>query len=387
MAGKIQVNPSVCFTLRKVERVHRNNYTMTKVICYLAQSGRDWGGASRVLFTNIRLLDRNRYTPLVLLPHPGRIIKELDSLGIRYRIWGRDHEPSNPIAYGRAVWRSLRMFRQEHVDVFHMNTYYWRPAEFVAAKLLHIPVLVHYHLVSKASGPVARQSDGIVAVSKYVAENSKPARAKKYVIHNALQLTPFDEAENIRSELGISNDAVVVTFVGQILAIKGIDMYLRMAQAIRHDNVRFLIVGACRDPDKFKGAYTESKLNEEIGGDGRIIYTGYRSDVLNIFKSSDIVVVPSQWDEPFGLINIEAGAAEKPVVATRVGGIPEIIDHGVNGFLVERDDLDGLCEHVSTLIENKQLRLDMGKRGREIVERKFTYKPIEDLQRLYDSLT
>jgi glycosyltransferase involved in cell wall biosynthesis len=360
---------------------------MAKVICYLAQSARDWGGASRVLFTNIRLLDRSRYTPLVLLPYPGKITEELDSLGVRYRIWGKEQEPGNPIAYGKAVWRSLRMFRQEHVDVFHMNTYYWRPAEFVAARLLHIPVLVHYHLVGKASGPVANLSDGIVAVSRYVAENSKPARAKKYVIHNAIQLTSFDEAKNIRSELGIPNDAVVVTFVGQILTVKGIDMFLRMTRAVRHNNARFLIVGACRDPDKYKGAYTESRLNEEIGGDGRIIYTGYRSDIPNIYTSSDIVVVPSQWNEPFGLINIEAGASGKPVVATRVGGIPEIIDHGVNGFLVEPDDIQGLCEHVSALIDNEQLRVDMGKRGREIVERKFTCKPIEDLQRLYDSLT
>jgi len=360
---------------------------MAKVICYLAQSARDWGGASRVLFNNIRLLDRSRYTPLVLLPYPGGIIEELDRLDIRYLIWGMEQEPGNPVAYARAVWRSLRMFRREHVDVFHINTYYWRPAEFVAAKLLHIPVLVHYHLVSKASGPVAHRSDGIVAVSRYVAENSQPARAKTYVIHNALQLTSFDEAKNIRSELGIPNEAVVVTFVGQILTVKGIDMFLRMARAIRHNNVRFLIVGACRDPDKFKGAYTESRLNEEIGGDERIIYTGYRSDVPNIYESSDIIVVPSQWNEPFGLINIEAGATGKPVVATRVGGIPEIIDHGVNGFLVEPDDINGLCEHVSTLIDNEQLRLDMGKRAREIVERKFTYKPIEDLQRLYDSLT
>jgi glycosyltransferase involved in cell wall biosynthesis len=268
-----------------------------------------------------------------------------------------------------------------------MNTYYWRPAEFVAARFLHIPVLVHYHLVAKASGPVSHLSDGIVAVSRYVAENSKSARARKYVIHNAIQLTSFDEAKNIRSELDISNDAVVVTFVGQILTVKGIDMFLRMTRAIRHNNVRFLIVGACRDSNKFKGAYTESSLNEAIGNDERVIYTGYRSDVQNIYASSDVVVVPSQWDEPFGLVNIEAGAAGKPVVATRVGGIPEIIDHGVNGFLVEPDDVKGLCEHVSTLIDNEQLRFEMGKRGREIVERKFTYKPIEDLQRLYDSLT
>ena len=128
-------------------------------------------------------------------------------------------------------------------------------------------------------------------------------------------------------------------------------------------------------------------MNEEISGDGRVTYAGYRTDVHSIYASSDIVVVPSQWDEPFGLINIEAGVAGKPVVATRVGGIPEIIEHGINGFLVARDDLDGLCHYVSQLIENKQLRSGMGRRARDIVERKFTTKPVEDLQHLYECLT
>jgi glycosyltransferase involved in cell wall biosynthesis len=229
--------------------------------------------------------------------------------------------------------------------------------------------------------------NGIIAVSRFVADHSLPESVAKHVVHNAVEVATFDAAQDIRDELGIPREAVVVTFVGQVRANKGIDLFLRMTRAIKDQNVRFLIAGGCRDPDKFEGSYSESRLTAEIGGDGRVIYTGYRADVQNIYAVSDIVVVPSQWDEPFGLINIEAGAAGKPVVATRVGGIPEIIEHGVNGFLVERDDLDGLCHFVSKLIENHELRVATGRRGRDIVEKNFSHKPIEDLQHVYDSLT
>ena len=96
--------------------------------------------------------------------------------------------------------------------------------------------------------------------------------------------------------------------------------------------VKYLIAGECRDPIKFHGAYTEDELRSKIAGDGRIKYAGYRTDVENIYRSSDIIVMPSRWGEPFGLINIEAGAAGKPMVSTRDGGIPEIIRHGENRF-------------------------------------------------------
>ena len=76
----------------------------------------------------------------------------------------------------------------------------------------------------------------------------------------------------------------------------------------------------------------------EILNDRRILYVGYRSDVENIYRSADILVMPSRWQEPFGLINIEAGAARRPMVASRVGGIPEVIRDGENGLLFDPND-------------------------------------------------
>src|SRR4029079_9670639 len=120
----------------------RMSQNSKKVICYLSAAAGDWGGASRVLFTNLRLIDRSRYEPLVLLPGDGPIIPLLNELGIRHAIWGKHHEPAGWVRDMRDVIRAARFFRRNGVDLLHINhANYWRPAEIVAARLLGIPVV------------------------------------------------------------------------------------------------------------------------------------------------------------------------------------------------------------------------------------------------------
>lgn len=205
-------------------------------------------------------------------------------------------------------------------------------------------------------------------------------------MHNIVDLERYDAATNIRAELGLDANDIVFSFIGQVREIKGVDTFIRLAHGVREKNVKFLIVGECRDPERFEGAYTEDRLRSEIAGDDRIKIVGYRSDVQNIYASSDVIVMPSRWEEPFGLINIEAGASSKPIIASKVGGIPEIIHHGENGFLFEKNDLNALTSYANQLINDGELRRQMGKRAREIVEERFTTAPIRTLEKIYDAL-
>lgn len=376
--------------MREVPAMHPKplHRARRKVICYVSSASGDWGGASRVLFTNIRLLDRERYEPIVMLPSEGPILPLLNDLGVRYVLWGRLHEPRNPFSYARDIFRAIRFFNAEGVDLVHLNhSNYWRPAEMVAARLLRIPVITHYHLAVRDPGPFVRLSSLIAAVSEYSAQHSLPADTPKIVIHNSVSLERFDAARDARDELALGKRAVVVAFIGQIRRMKGIDLFIRMAERIPGDHVRFLIAGECRDPARYDGAYSETSLREMIAGDPRIRYAGYRTDIEHLYRSSDIIVVPSRWGEPFGLVNIEAGAARKPIVATRDGGIPEVIRHGENGFLVERDDLAGLVHYTERLIADEALRRAMGERARRIVEERFTSLPVRKLEQAYDRLT
>ena len=81
------------------------------VVCFITNSAGDWGGASRVLFTNLRLIDRERLTPLLLLPRPGPIETELRQQGLRYYIWGPLTEPGKPLTYLRKFLRAWLFFR------------------------------------------------------------------------------------------------------------------------------------------------------------------------------------------------------------------------------------------------------------------------------------
>ncbi len=358
-----------------------------KVICYFATSAGDWGGASRSLFLLLKALDKDRFEPLVLYPSEGSTLPELDKRGIRYVIWGDMHEREGWLAYMVAHIKALTFFRKNKVDLIHINhSSYWRPAEIMAAKLLKIPVITHYRVINDSPSPYTKFSSLVVANSKYTADHSLPKEIPKAVMHNIVDLERYDNAKNIRDELGLSEDDIVFSFIGQVREIKGVDTFIKMAHKIDNKNVKFLIVGECRDPKKFEGAYTEEMLRTEINGDERIKIVGYRSDVENIYYSSDVIVMPSRWEEPFGLINIEAGASSKPIISSRVGGIPEIIRDGENGFLFEKGDADDFARCATKLINDPQLREQMGTRGREIVEEFFTAAPVRRLESIYEKM-
>lgn len=352
-------------------------------ICFFTNSCGDWGGASRVLYTNLWQLDTARLAPILVLPCSGPIEPELKAHGLRYEVWSAFTEPGSPVAYARALWKAWRFFRREQVDVIHVNgSNFWRPAELLAARLAGIPILAHYHVINHKPSPAMRWCRAAIAVSRYTADQSGPPTLAKPVIYNPISLERFDTGHSLRAELELAESDVVVAFLGQIREFKGVADFIAMARKITAPNARFLIAGECRNPDKFPGSYSPDDLVRLAEGDPRIRYIGYRKDVENVYHTADIVVVPSRWQEPLGLINLEAGACRKPVVATRVGGIPEVIEEGVNGYLVEPGDVDRMADRVASLIADPTLRSRMGDAGRSLVEQNYTSLPIRAFEKL-----
>jgi glycosyltransferase involved in cell wall biosynthesis len=353
-------------------------------IVFLGGTAGDWGGASRVLFNTLRMLDRSIFDPVVLLPRDGPAIGLLEQLAIEHLIWREAPEPSAGLfGYFRGVVGAMRMLRDRRAALLDVNFNHWRPADVLAAHILRIPIVTHFHLVTPRPGPFVRYSSAVTAVSRFSASGSTSFGRRLEVVPNTVVLDRFDRAADLRRELGLAAGDVVVSFVGQIRENKGIDSFLRMVHALPHADVRFLIAGECRDPRRFAGSYDRGRLEREIAGDRRVSYLGYREDVERIFRTTDILVVPSRWGEPFGLINIEAGAAGIPVVATRDGGIPEIICDGDNGLLVDVGDEHGLAAAVARLVDDPALRARLGLRARQVVEAEFTTAPVRRLERLY----
>jgi L-malate glycosyltransferase len=137
-------------------------------------------------------------------------------------------------------------------------------------------------------------------------------------------------------------------------------------------------------PEKISRLYIPQDLDRtsRVATPASAISAMYRKDVENVYHTADIVVVPSRWQEPLGLINLEAGACRKPVVATRVGGIPEVVVDGVNGYLVEPATLSHWPQRVAALIADPSLRARLGEAGRARVEQDFTTRPVKEFEAL-----
>jgi glycosyltransferase involved in cell wall biosynthesis len=105
------------------------------------------------------------------------------------------------------------------------------------------------------------------------------------------------------------------------------------------------------------------QLVQELNIIGNIRFLGRRSDVQTIIAASDVVVIPSVWEEAFGLIAAESMASARPVIASKIGGIPELIENGVNGFLVEPDNYYGLADALQRQLTNQNIKILFGNSG------------------------
>jgi glycosyltransferase involved in cell wall biosynthesis len=178
-------------------------------------------------------------------------------------------------------------------------------------------------------------------------------------------------AGGIRQEFGIPAEAPVCACIGRVVSGKGIDVYLRAARVLinQNRNVRFLMIGAHSVETNHK--FEMEELARELQLDGRFIFTGERHNVDEILHDIDIVVHPSLTE---GLSNVvlEAMAAGLPVVATRVGGNPELVQDRRTGVLVPPRNAAALAHAIGFLLDHPQIARQFGEAGRERIVQEFS---------------
>ena len=358
---------------------------MRVTIAYFLGAHEDWGGASRALLNFVRQIDRTRFRPIVLVTKRGPLVERLQSEGIEWLAWPTHDRGPNLVRYAADVWRAARFFRAHALQVLHINhgLIGWKPAEVLAARVLRIPIINHLHVAFEQPSSFIRYSASVVAVSQYVADHSESLGAPKCVIHNISDLQRFANGVSLRRELGYTDSDVIVAFLGQLIRVKGLEMFIDVATRVVDPHARFIVAGALRNT---QGAYTEDEVKELVGRDPRIRYLGFRTDVENLYATSDVVVMPSQWDEPCAMVLFEAAAAGKPVVATATGGTAEILRDGETGYLVERHDLEGMTARVARLVQDRELRNRLGEAASQLARRSLAVEPVRQLEGLYASL-
>jgi glycosyltransferase involved in cell wall biosynthesis len=211
---------------------------------------------------------------------------------------------------------------------------------------------------------------------------SLPVRRTR-VIYDAVEVPAADSWESkaaVRRELGVPDDCALVGMVARVAPVKD---YFTLADAAAlvlacHPDTRFLIVGDNSLEELNRNHYAEvvKKLNE-LGIADRFIFTGHRTDVPRLIAAMDLFVL-STHREGFPLSILEAMAMGKPVVATSVGGIPEIVTNGVTGYLHQHGNSQELADALLRLIENPEDARRMGATARENVLQNFSRQKFAD---------
>ncbi len=393
---------------RKPESVHKP----TKALFLTACGG--GGGAGRSLFYLLKHIDRALVEPLVVMPSSAAIRQRLHDQGVRTisspRLRERFHERRfggrgpwvMPFSYVRNGWDSIifvlqliRIVRSEAVAIIHCNHMMVKIMGIIAGLVTGRPVVLHCRTIyrgaaerllytSFAALPQVKQ---IIAVSHAAADNFRVLSRKVSVVYNGIDLEEHDperHAGKLRDELQIPEDTRVVGFLGRVVPWKGIHTFLAAAEQVLslRDNVLFVIVGG-----RPRGSGTTDRDDLELirarGLEGRVLLTGYKSDVGAYLKEIDIVVVPSVKPDPCPRTVIEAMAFGKPVVASAIGGIPELIQHEDTGVLVEPGDSGDLAGWVLRLIDDEKLAAGLGSRARNVALQRFdardTSRRVQDL--------
>lgn len=353
------------------------------------------GGAERMACEIAMGLDPERFERWFCATRraPTRLLDdELREAGVRYLALNRTRRSDV-----RAWWRLFRVLRTERIDVVHAHLFGSNASGSVLGRLARVPVVIaHEHTWSFEGAPlrkavdrhvVGRLADRIIAVSE--ADRRKMIEIERIpsdrisVIPNGIP--PFrHEQADVRLELGIPGDAPVVGIVAVVRAQKRIDRLVRAADLLRTEfpDLRVLVAGdgPAEEVERVRS------LVGELGLAAVVLMLGGRADVSAILSALDVGVLSSDF-EGLPLAVIEYMAAGLPVVATAVGGLPELVQDGETGLLVQDMTPEGLAAAIATVLRDRQLARRLGERGREIQQERFSLAAtIESVSRLYEEL-
>jgi glycosyltransferase involved in cell wall biosynthesis len=305
----------------------------------------------------------------------------------------------------KSAFQLKQAIKEYHVDLVHTGSATLIDGA-LAAKLAGIPHVWHIRETIEPNctltfvlGTGAARfliklfADRVLANSVAIAKPyilSEKDRQKVKVVYNGINLTPFNESfsrADLLHELDLPASGPIVGMVAQLVPLKRHEDFIRAAALINriHPQVYFVCIGG--NPH-LSDSYILSlkKLVADLGIEDRLIWLGHQNKIHRFFQALDIVVLPSQ-EESFGRVLVEAMAACRPVVATVVGGIPDIVVDGQTGYLVPVHQPQSLAEAILTLLQNPQLAHSMGQTGRRRVEAYFTEAQyINSVEAIYQEL-
>jgi glycosyltransferase involved in cell wall biosynthesis len=287
-----------------------------------------------------------------------------------------------------AFRRLLRLVREERIDLIHAHLTYAAIWAAVCSRLTGVPSIASLHVAppggkSKEASRdrlmrfvLNRWAASVIAVSDALRDDYLRGGGlmpeKIVAVQNGIELDRFRKdrdqcRQRITSEFGIPADAPLAVTVSVLRPGKGVEVLLDAVKPVlqRVPNAYFLIIG----DGSMRAEWAQ--LAERNGVSHRIRWAGYRKDVESLLAGCDLLVHPSLADA-FPTVLLEAMAAGLPIVATNVGGIPEIVEPGVTGRLVPAGDAEALATEVANLLQDSGMRRAMSEKAREVAMDRFS---------------
>ena len=359
------------------------------------------GGTERQLVETLRLLDRSKYELFVgCLKRRGPFLSDVEDMGIpivEYPTTSLRHRST-------LVWmgKLVDFLRSQKIDLVHSFDYYTNLFAIPAARWAGVPVVIASRrnlahnrsaLERAALGAVCRAAHGIVANSQAAAGvatgGANAGSSKVAIIYNAVnpgdyRTTPYNP--EMRAKLNLSVTAMIVGVLAALRPEKGHRTFLRAAAQVAaawnqpRRELRFVLIG--EGPEQM----ALQILARDLGITDRVVFTGDRRNITEWLSALNVVVLPSDAESLPNAV-LEAMASARPVIATRVGGVPEIVEEGVTGSMVPPGDPEAMAAAILRLISDEGLCRRMGAAARARIERDFTAsRAKEKLESFYDRL-
>jgi glycosyltransferase involved in cell wall biosynthesis len=308
----------------------------------------------------------------------------------------------------KSVRRLTQIIRTERPHILHTHTAKagaLARAAALAAGTARPPIIVHTfhgHVMKGYFGPsrtaffrrvertLARHSDVLVAVSPEVrdelVEHGIAPSEKFAIIRLGIPLDERlgDETADLdyRTLYGIGADAFVVGWVGRMTGVKDTGAVLEIVRAARERGVDAVLCMVGDGPDRER----LEQLAHDLGIARSTFFVGYQTDVAGYYRLFDAFLLPSV-NEGTPVSAIEALASGTPVVATRVGGVPDVVRDGIDGYLVEAGDTEAAADRLAELARDPELRARLGAAGNAHVRERYSVERlVDDVDRLYRSL-
>jgi glycosyltransferase involved in cell wall biosynthesis len=354
------------------------------------------GGTERQVLNLVQGLDRSRFdVEVACLKRWGALLPEIEASGVPIT------EYKTTSLYNHvAVWNQMRFLkhlRKRNVEIVHTYGFYSNVFAIPPARLAGAAAVLasirdtgeHLTPMQKRIEKLfCRMADCVVtnaeAVRKRLTNEGYDAE-KIVVIHNGIELTRYARKPNalgLHRELGVPSNTPLVAVFARLNELKGIEYFLQAVAGLikRFRNVRFLVVGDGASRPELE------KYAEHLGLNKHVVFLGFRLDVPTLLSEISVSVLPTLSE---GLSNslLEAMAASVPVVATRVGGNPEVVQEGITGLLAPPRDSEALARAIGQFLERPSLGREFGLAGRERVSREFGLeRMMRATERLYEGL-